>query len=653
MDTMVEDTRLPADIDAQPVVRAAAALRPVLRTYHEQIEREQRLPPALVEQLHAAGFYRMVIPRALGGLQVDPLTYLRVVELLAEGAGSVGWNLANNSIGQLVTLGLPDEGVHEIYPAGHDTVIAGTAVQGGGQAVPVEGGYRVNGRWTFGSGCQESSWMLGSFQILDGGEPRRRPDGGSLYWRGVFPRAEAEIVPGSWDVAGLRGTGSFDWTVKDVFLPERRTCPHVGVPLDNQWSRWPGITYALPSQAWVGPHHSSVITGIARAGIDALIALAVEKTPRGRTGMLCENPQVQDAVGRADAILNAGRVYRSAMIAELWNTIAAGGRDHAGAAGALPAGLDLRRRQRARGDGPGVPARRQHVVQAREPAGGVLARSARGGADGHGRRRSGTRSAGGRCWGWIRGRGCGRRRATGYVPRSALYMRARTHRSGAADRKMSREGSAAGDSRAARRSNPVSNVPVRSRRAPAAARRRSGAACTVSDRRHASVSAGTTSIADPSRLGGSLDRRIAKGGNAMQIVDAQIHLWGTGLPSNLSHRQVTHFTPEEAIALMDEGGVDAAVIHPPGWDPNSTDMAFEAVQDYPGRFAIMGAVPLDQPESRARIAGWREQPGMLGLRYGVPAAIRRGSGCTTARSTGSGRRPKRPAFRSPCWRRIR
>ncbi len=325
MDAIAEDTRLPADIDAQPVVQAAAALQPELRRCHEEIEREQRLPPALVEQLHAAGFYRMVIPRSLGGLQVDPLTYLRVVELLAEGAGSVGWNVCNNSIGQLVTLGLPDEGVHEIYPPGHATVIAGTAVQGGGQAVPVAGGYRVSGRWTFGSGCQESTWMLGSFQILDGAEPRRRPDGGSLYWRGVFRRAEAEVVPGSWDVAGLRGTGSFDWTVKDVFLPERRTCPHVGVPLDNQWSRWPGITYALPSQAWVGPHHSSVITGIARAGIDALIALAVEKTPRGRTGMLCENPQVQDAVGRADAILNAGRVYRSAMIAELWNTTAAGG----------------------------------------------------------------------------------------------------------------------------------------------------------------------------------------------------------------------------------------------------------------------------------------------------------------------------------------
>jgi predicted TIM-barrel fold metal-dependent hydrolase len=101
----------------------------------------------------------------------------------------------------------------------------------------------------------------------------------------------------------------------------------------------------------------------------------------------------------------------------------------------------------------------------------------------------------------------------------------------------------------------------------------------------------------------------------MQIIDAQIHTWGTGLPSNASHWQVSHFTPEEAIALMDAGGVDAAVIHPPGWDPNSTEMAFQAVDDYPGRFAIMGSLPLDAPESCHRIASWRGQPGMLGLRY--------------------------------------
>jgi alkylation response protein AidB-like acyl-CoA dehydrogenase len=323
MDTMAENTRLSLDTDTHPLVQAAAALRPVIRGYREEIETGQRLPPPLVDRLRAAGFYRMVIPRSLGGLQVDPLTYLRVVETLSEAAGSVGWNVCNNSIGQLVTLGLPDDGVTEVHgPA--PSIIAGTAVQGGGEAVPVEGGYRVNGHWTFGTGCQESSWMLGSFQILDDGQPRRRPDGAPLFWRGVFPRAEANVVPGSWDVTGLRGTGSFDWKVENIFLPERRTMVHAGVPLDNQWARWPGITYALPSQAWVGPHHSSVITGIARGGIDALLELAVEKMPRGRTGRLCDNPQVQDAVGRADAMLNAGRIYRSAMIAELWNTLAAG-----------------------------------------------------------------------------------------------------------------------------------------------------------------------------------------------------------------------------------------------------------------------------------------------------------------------------------------
>jgi alkylation response protein AidB-like acyl-CoA dehydrogenase len=324
MDMTTHETRLPADIDAQPVVRAAAALRPLLRRDHQEIEREQRLTPALVAALREAGCYRLLIPRALGGLEADPLTYLRVVEVLAEGAGSVGWNLANNGIAQLVSLGLPEDGVDEIYRQGADSIIAGTAVQGGGEAVPVAGGYRVSGRWQFGTGCQESAWMLGSFQILDDGRPRRGPDGAALYWRGIFRRAEAEIVPGSWDVAGLRGTGSFDWTVDEVFLPERRTMPHAGVPLDNQWQRWPGITYALPAQAWVGPHHSAVITGIALAGIAALIALAGTKTPRGRTGMLCDNPQVQDAVGRADAMLNAGRVYRNAMIAELWETLAAG-----------------------------------------------------------------------------------------------------------------------------------------------------------------------------------------------------------------------------------------------------------------------------------------------------------------------------------------
>src|SRR5439155_946700 len=118
-----------------------------------------------------------------------------------------------------------------------------------------------------------------------------------------------------------------------------------------------------------------------------------------------------------------------------------------------------------------------------------------------------------------------------------------------------------------------------------------------------------------SRRGPGAEPRT-RGEHAMQIVDAQIHVWGSGLPSNLAHRQVTAFTTEEAVGLMDEGGVDAAVIHPPGWDPGATAMAVAAVRNYPGRFAIMGAFPLDRPENHALVATWRSQPGMLGLRYG-------------------------------------
>lgn len=108
---------------------------------------------------------------------------------------------------------------------------------------------------------------------------------------------------------------------------------------------------------------------------------------------------------------------------------------------------------------------------------------------------------------------------------------------------------------------------------------------------------------------------VRPGGKPVQIVDAQIHLWGTGLPSNMAHWQVTSFSAAEAVVLMDEAGIDAAVIHPPSWDPGSAALAMTAVGTYPGRFAIIGAVDLSRPDaSRAAMEGWRERPGLLGLR---------------------------------------
>lgn len=101
----------------------------------------------------------------------------------------------------------------------------------------------------------------------------------------------------------------------------------------------------------------------------------------------------------------------------------------------------------------------------------------------------------------------------------------------------------------------------------------------------------------------------------MLIVDAQVHIWGSGPPTTPTHRQVAVFSTEELLKEMDDAGVDAAVIHPPGWDPNSNELAVEAARLHPNRLAILGNFPLDRPESRALIDGWKRRPGMLGLRF--------------------------------------
>ena len=102
----------------------------------------------------------------------------------------------------------------------------------------------------------------------------------------------------------------------------------------------------------------------------------------------------------------------------------------------------------------------------------------------------------------------------------------------------------------------------------------------------------------------------------MLIVDAQVHIWSSGKPTNANHRQVAAFTKDELLKEMDEAGVDAAVIHPPAsWDPGSNELAVEAARQHPNRLAILGNFPLDRPESRALIDGWKRRPGMLGLRF--------------------------------------
>ena len=102
----------------------------------------------------------------------------------------------------------------------------------------------------------------------------------------------------------------------------------------------------------------------------------------------------------------------------------------------------------------------------------------------------------------------------------------------------------------------------------------------------------------------------------MLIVDAQVHIWSSGTPV-AHHRQISSYSAEDCLKEMEEGGVDAALLHPPGWDPNSVAVAEAAARRHPNRFAILGHFPLDKEESRDLIAGWKSRPGMLGLRFAL------------------------------------
>jgi len=103
----------------------------------------------------------------------------------------------------------------------------------------------------------------------------------------------------------------------------------------------------------------------------------------------------------------------------------------------------------------------------------------------------------------------------------------------------------------------------------------------------------------------------------VRIVDAQVHIWASGPPTNPAHRQVQSFSKDELLRDMDVAGVDAAVLHPPGWDPNGNAVAIDAARQHPDRLAILGHFPLNRPESRGLVERWKEQPGMLGLRFAL------------------------------------
>jgi indole-3-acetate monooxygenase len=307
------------DDGAVRTLDAARELGPKIRAAADEIERGRRLPMHLVREMQRAGMFRMAMPRAWGGPELDFLTQVRVIEELSIADASAGWCTMIGVDGGYMSAYIDQAVAREMYKD-LDSVTAITFAPPG-KAVKTRDGFIVNGRWPFGSGCQHATWLIGHFQIFDGDSPRLQSNGIPETRFGFLPAEEGEILD-TWNTNGLRGSGSHDWTVKDRFIPEERTFNLAAPTIYRD-----GPLYALPNLLIYKV--SGVGLGIARGAIEDFIAMASKKpltfkSPSASKAMMRDETYVQSAVAQAEALVSSARAFVFEAFGDLWNTLAAG-----------------------------------------------------------------------------------------------------------------------------------------------------------------------------------------------------------------------------------------------------------------------------------------------------------------------------------------
>jgi alkylation response protein AidB-like acyl-CoA dehydrogenase len=297
----------PANQDA---VAAARALGPAIAAAADSVEATRRIPPGLAEALHSARLFRLLLPRSVGGEEVDPGTYLRTIAEVARHDASVAWNIfVGNSAALIAAFLAPAEAV-AIFADPHTVVAWGPPNEAVAEAVP--GGYRVSGRFDFASGCRLANWMGVHCRVREpDGSLRPNHLGRPAIRTLLFPARQAELLD-TWQTIGLRGTASDSYTVADVFVPEAfsTTREH------PEARREPGRLYAFTMQGLYAVGVAGVALGAARAMLDAFMLLARDKTPRG-LGKLAEDALVQHGLARAEAQHGAARAWLLEILAEV------------------------------------------------------------------------------------------------------------------------------------------------------------------------------------------------------------------------------------------------------------------------------------------------------------------------------------------------
>jgi alkylation response protein AidB-like acyl-CoA dehydrogenase len=298
--------------EAKRVVEAARDLAPVIASRAAEIEAGRRLPLDLLAQLKQAGFFRMFVPRSHGGYEVDMRTGCEVLETLARADGATGWTTMIGSESTHLFALLSRERFDAIYSAGPDLIIGG-AFNPQGQAVVEPGGYRVSGRWGFATGCEHADYLFANCVVLQDGKPRPGPvEGVPLTRAMLFPAKEVRIID-SWNVLGLRGTGSHDIALEGSFCPEENS-------LD--------IFFGTPSvhiPGFVAPvlhfvlHMAAVSLGIAQGAMDDLVKLVTTGKRRLYARVpLIESPVFQLELGRIDTSVRAARALLRDISDEFW-----------------------------------------------------------------------------------------------------------------------------------------------------------------------------------------------------------------------------------------------------------------------------------------------------------------------------------------------
>ena len=301
--------------NAVSYVDAARNLAPQVQALRREIEHRRMLPVELVEPMAASGFFRLWRCSAIGGPELTFAEFAHVIEELSRADGSVGWCAMVASVFSRLSGYLSEDVGRAIF--GDSSRLAGS-INPTGKAVAIGGGYRVSGQWSYGSFIQHSDWTVGNSIVYDGDAPRRDSNGSPDIRFMIFPTSEVEIID-SWHVAGLRGTGSCDFKVNDLVVPEEHALPAFAAkPLR------PGPLYATPLITIFAASLPCVSMGIARAAIEAFVALADAKTPMGSTSRLKDKPMAQVDLGRAEAQLRSGRAFLFEAIGEIWDEAAAG-----------------------------------------------------------------------------------------------------------------------------------------------------------------------------------------------------------------------------------------------------------------------------------------------------------------------------------------